>query len=423
MISCVAKEIKKKVFKKILLVFIVVALFLLVLVGIHLSKQFENTPPDDVSSEIEQSDISLETTVEGKAIWQDPNNIVVIWKIEQNCKYKVLRSSSRDGEYSYVGESQVGSYRDNTVKYPENYFYKIERTNYLSKQVELSEPIGTVVNSEALSSVSVIMYHNFVSEEDVKNGIEYEEYSISPEDFEEDLIWLKNNGYTTITSDELLEFLEKKEALPSKAVVISIDDGSWGVYKHAWPLLEKHGMKADLNVIGAQIDATWETLNSGKTRDGEAAPFCTWEELAEMQKSGVINICSHTYGLHVYNRNERIGMNLMENETEEEFTTVVKEDYDLSVKCIRGWVGKAPKTVAYPYSKRCIESDNIILSNTGYEILMAGEGARGTVGNYFVTDCDISNQLMLISRPCRMDGTPISVYLEKIEREDNNGIN
>ena len=409
--------------KRILLVFIVVALSLLVLVGIHLSKQFENTPPDEVSSEIEQSDISLEPTVEGKAIWQDPNNIVVIWETEQNCKYKVLRSSSRDGEYSYVGESQVGSYRDNTVKYPENYFYKIERTNYLSKQVKLSEPIRAIVNSEALSSVSVIMYHNFVSEEDVKDGIEYEEYSISPEDFEEDLIWLKNNGYITITSDELLEFLEKKEALPSKAVVISIDDGSWGVYKHAWPLLKKHGMKADLNVIGAQIDATWETLNSGKTRDGEAAPFCTWEELAEMQKSGVINICSHTYGLHVYNKDKRIGMNLMENETEEEFTTVVKEDYNLSVKCIRGWVGKAPKTVAYPYSKRCIESDNIILSNTGYEILMAGEGARGTVGNYFVTGCDISNQLMLISRPCRMDGTPISVYLERIEREDNNGIN
>ena len=409
--------------KKILLVFIVIILFLLALAGVYLSKQFENTPADEVSSEIEQSDISMETTVEGKAIWQDPNNIVVIWETEQNCKYKVLRSSSRDGEYSYVGESQVGSYRDNTVMYPENYFYKIERTNYLSKQVKLSEPIRAIVNSEALSSVSVIMYHNFVSEEDVKNGIEYEEYSISPEDFEEDLIWLKNNGYITITSDELLEFLEKKEALPSKAVVISIDDGSWGVYKHAWPLLKKHGMKADLNVIGAQIDATWETLNSGKTRDGEAAPFCTWEELAEMQKSGVINICSHTYGLHVYNRNERIGMNLMENETEEEFTTVVKEDYNLSVKCIRGWVGKAPKTVAYPYSKRCIESDNIILSNTGYEILMAGEGARGTVGNYFVTDCDISNQLMLISRPCRMDGTPISVYLERIEREDNNGIN
>lgn len=410
-------------FKKILLVFIVVALFLLVLVGIHLSKQFENTPTDAVSSEAEEPDVSIETNIEGKAIWQDPNNVVIIWETEQNCNYKILRSNSRDGEYSYVGESRIGSYRDDTVKHPENYFYKIERTNYLSKQVKLSEPVEAVVSSEDVSSVSVIMYHNFVSKEDIKSGIEYEEYSISPDDFEKDLIWLKDNGYATITSEELLEYLKKKKPLPKKTVIISIDDGSWGVYKNAWPLLKKHGMKADLNVIGAQIDATWESLNSGKSRDGEAAPFCTWEELAEMQKSGVINICSHTYGLHVYNKNKRIGMNLMEDETQADFTAVVEEDYALSLKCIRGWIGKAPKTVAYPYSKRCAESDNIILSNTGYEILMAGEGARGTVGNYFVTGCDISNQLMLISRPCRMDGTPISAYLERIATKDDNGIN
>lgn len=409
--------------KKVLLIFIVVILFFLVFVGIYFSKQFEHTSTDKAGSEIVKSDVSSETAMEGKAIWQDPNNVVVIWEIEQNCKYKILRSNSRNGEYSYVGESRVGSYRDNTVKYPENYFYKIERLNILSQQVELSEPVEAVVNSEALSSVSVIMYHNFVSKEDIKSGIEYEEYSISPKDFEKDLIWLKNNGYITITSDELLEFLEEKKPLPKKTVILSIDDGSWGVYKNAWPLLKKYGMKADLNIIGDQIDATWDSLNSGKSRAGEAAPFCTWEELVEMQKSGAINICSHTYGLHIYNKNKRIGMNLMENETEEEFASLVEKDYELSLKCIRGWTGKAPTTVAYPYSKRCVESDNIILSNTGYKVLMAGEGARGTSGNYFVTDCDISNQLMLISRPCRMDGTPISVYLARIAKEDNNGIN
>ncbi len=409
--------------KKVFLVFIVAVLFFLALMGVYFSKQFENTPTDTLNSETVKHDTPSESTLEGKAIWQDPNNVVVIWEIEQNCNYKILRSNSRDGEYNYVGESRVGSYRDDTVKHPENYFYKIERTNILSKRVKLSDPIQAIVSSEDVSSVSVIMYHNFVSKEDIKSGIEYEEYSISPEDFEKDLIWLKDNGYVTITSDELLEFLEEKNPLPEKTVILSIDDGSWGVYKNAWPLLKKYGMKADLNIIGAQIDATWDSINSGKSRDGEAAPFCTWEELVEMQKSGAINICSHTYGLHVYNKNERIGMNLMENETEEAFTSVVKKDYEKSLRCIRGWIGKAPRTVAYPYSKRCVESDNIILSNTGYEILMAGEGARGTVGNYFVTDCDISNQLMLISRPCRMDGTPISTYLKRIAEKDRNGIN
>ena len=101
------------------------------------------------------------------------------------------------------------------------------------------------------------MYHNFVSEADIKNGVEFEEYSILPKDFEEDLLWLKNNGYITITSDDLLRHLEGKKSIPHKAVIISIDDGSWGVYKNAWPLLKKYNMKADFNVIGAQIDATW----------------------------------------------------------------------------------------------------------------------------------------------------------------------
>ena len=337
--------------KKVLLVFIVVVLLAFALLGIWFSNMFERTPTDSVSSEGESVsfDDSLKDAVEGKAIWQDPNNIVVLWETEQNCNYKILRSSSRDGEYSYIGESRVGSYRDDTATYPENYFYKIERLNILTKQVELSEPIQAIVSSEDVSSVSVIMYHNFVSKEDIKSGIEYEEYSISPEDFEKDLIWLKDNGYVTITSEELLKFLEEKKPLPQKAVILSIDDGSWGVYKNAWPLLKKHGMKADLNVIGAQIDATWESLNSGKTRAGEAAPFCTWEELAEMQKSGVINVCSHTYGLHVYNKNERIGMNLMEGETQEEFTAVVEEDYEVGLKSIGGWIGKARRTVAYPY--------------------------------------------------------------------------
>jgi peptidoglycan/xylan/chitin deacetylase (PgdA/CDA1 family) len=89
------------------------------------------------------------------------------------------------------------------------------------------------------------MYHNFVSEEDIRNGIEFEEYSISPSDFEQDLIWLKENGYVTITSAELLYFLENKEPIPQKAVILSIDDGSWGVYTNAWPLLKKHGMKVE----------------------------------------------------------------------------------------------------------------------------------------------------------------------------------
>ena len=358
---------------------------------------------------------------EENAIWQDPNNVVLVWDNDEGNEYKIFRSDKQDGDYEYIGVSDNGSYRDDTVTYPNTYYYKIEKNDLPNQQ---SQPFKAVVSPEEISAVSVIMYHNFVSDEDIKNGVEFEEYSISPDAFEEDLIWLKDNGYITITSDDLLRHLEGEKTIPQKAVIISIDDGSWGVYKNAWPLLKKYNMKADFNIIGAQIDATWDALDSGKTRDGEPAPYCTWEELIEMSKSGEINLCSHTYGLHVYNKGKRIGMSMMEYETAEDFASVVKKDYTLAVKCIEGWTGKAPETVAYPYSKRSTEGDKIVLENTGYKILMAGEGARGTAGNYFVKGCDIANQFTLMSRPCRMDGTPISHYLERIVAKDSkNGVN
>lgn len=105
-------------------------------------------------------------------------------------------------------------------------------------------------------------------------------------------------------------------------------------------------MKADFNVIGAQIDATWDLLHSGGTRDGDPAPFCTWEELIEIQTSGEINICSHTYSMHVYNKEKRIGMSMMENESSEDFAKVVKKDYNLALSCIEGWTGIMTETVA-----------------------------------------------------------------------------
>ena len=383
-----------------------------------------STNSEHSSVEEESTNASSEEKMTAKAIWQDPNNIVLVWNSGENYEYSIYRSNHQNSDFEYIGKTKTGSYRDDTAKYPNEYYYKVKAKNLKTQKTIESESFCAIVAPNEIDSVIVIMYHNFVSEEDIKNGIEFDEYSISPSDFEQDLIWLKENGYVTITSAELLRFLENKEQLPKKAIILSIDDGSLGVYTNAWPLLKKYGMKADFNVIGAQIDAMWDLLHLGETRDGMSAPFCSWEELIEMQKSGEINICSHTYGMHVYDRENRVGMSMMENESVEEFAQAVKKDYNLALSCIEGWTGIMTETVAYPYSKRSAVGDEIVLKNTGYKILMAGDGARGTVGNYFVRGCDFADQLTLMSRPCRMNGTPIKTYIERIQKEDsNNGVN
>lgn len=416
--------------KKVLLVFICLV-FLLSVFGCSETPDVSEKTESQSSTNSEYSSVDKENTgapseeeLTAKAIWQDPNNIVIIWDSGENYEYSIYRSNHQNSGFEYIGKTKTGSYRDDTAKYPNEYHYKIKAKNLKTQKTIESESFSSIVAPNEIDSVIVIMYHNFVGEEDIKNGIEFDEYSISPSDFEQDLICLKENGYITITSAELLYLLENKEPIPEKAIILSIDDGSLGVYTNAWPLLKKYGMKADFNVIGAQIDAMWDLLHSGGTREGMSAPFCSWEELIEMQKSGEINICSHTYGMHVYDRENRVGMSMMENETAEEFAQAVKKDYNLALSCIEGWTGIMTETVAYPYSKRSAVGDEIVLNNTGYKILMAGDGARGTVGNYFVRGCDFADQLMLISRPCRMDGTPIKTYIERIQKEDSsNGVN
>lgn len=356
--------------------------------------------------------------------WQDPQNAVLQWEHTQGSTYEIYRSDTESGSYQLIGTASAGSYRDNEARYPNASFYKVLRIEPNGTKGPLSAPMKTGTNPQPVHNVPVIMYHHFVSALDIKNGVEFGEYAMSPQDFEADLLWLRSNGYTTITSNELLESLYGNRPLPAKPIILSIDDGSKGVFDNAWPLLEKYNMKADLNIIGERIDEAWETVHEGGSRDGESAPYCTWNEVRRMANSGTINICSHTYGLHRYNSSGRIGLQMKDGETLEEYIQAVKNDFTLVTSSLTGWTGIVPKTVAYPYSRRSSTTDWVLLENTPYEILMAGEGARRTKSNYFVEGASRESALTLMSRPCRMDGYPIESYLTKMNESDyKNGVN
>lgn len=66
--------------------------------------------------------------------------------------------------------------------------------------------------------------------------------TVSRADFEEQLIWLKQNGYNTITSVDLWRSLQNADPLPPKPVMLTFDDGHRDHYENVLPLLVKHGM-------------------------------------------------------------------------------------------------------------------------------------------------------------------------------------
>lgn len=118
--------------------------------------------------------------------------------------------------------------------------------------------------------VTVLAYHMINDGESA--------YSVSPEKFEEQLAYLKREGYTTIS---LLEFAKAKKGkftLPEKPLVITFDDGYADNYTTALPLLEKYGMKASVFMVVNDI---------GKER------YLSLQQLKEMARKN-IEIGSHT---------------------------------------------------------------------------------------------------------------------------------
>ncbi len=112
-------------------------------------------------------------------------------------------------------------------------------------------------------------------------------WAISRSNFEKQLKYLKENGYRTITMEELESYLREEKELDEKCVAITFDDGDRSVYRYAYPLLRKYGMCATLFMITSKAGMKWNDLE-----------ICSWDELKEMEESGVMEIHSHTHDLH-----------------------------------------------------------------------------------------------------------------------------
>ena len=69
-------------------------------------------------------------------------------------------------------------------------------------------------------ALPILMYHHFS-----KNKADINEYVISPENFEEDLKYITQKGYTTVSIADLENFIQKGKPLPKKPIIIPVDDG------------------------------------------------------------------------------------------------------------------------------------------------------------------------------------------------------
>ena len=132
--------------------------------------------------------------------------------------------------------------------------------------------IGSLFQS-AKDGIPVLNYHQI-------NDTEKNALTVNTEQFEAQMKYLSENGYTTITPADMLDAWENGTKLPEKPVIITFDDGYLDNYNHAFPILEKYQLKATIFLISDYVN-TYPN-------------YLTWSAVQDMQESGLIDFESHT---------------------------------------------------------------------------------------------------------------------------------
>src|SRR3990167_4116491 len=111
---------------------------------------------------------------------------------------------------------------------------------------------GTFAVANSPSMIPILAYHNM---DPVKKG----SMTVSTARFQEQMAYLKNNGFTVIPLKEAVAYLQGKiVSIPAKPVVITADDGRATVYKYMMPIVQKYHYPVTLFIFPGVISrAPW----------------------------------------------------------------------------------------------------------------------------------------------------------------------
>lgn len=103
-----------------------------------------------------------------------------------------------------------------------------------------------------IKQVPVLCYHN-IRETSKNDGPNQKAYSVSPDNFALQIKALSDNGYNSITPDELKDYLNLQRSLPKNPIVITFDDGTKGQYEIGAGILDKYSFKGVFFIMTVAI--------------------------------------------------------------------------------------------------------------------------------------------------------------------------
>lgn len=236
----------------------------------------------------------------------------------------------------------------------------------ISTTVIAAIPLATASATADSVELPILMYHSVLKS---KNGT----YIVSPTQLEQDFKRLVSEGYSAVTSEQVIDYVDGAGTLPEKPIMITFDDGHYNNIYYAKPLLEKYGLKAVFNVIGKFSDFS---TTSGDI-DNPNYSHATWDEIADLSNGNVMEIGNHTYNMHNYK--PRFGISQKYGETDEQYIKALQDDIGLLQKILFESTGKQCKILAYPFGKYSNLAEKTLI-DMGFRIMFTcNEGVSAVI--------------------------------------------
>ncbi len=182
---------------------------------------------------------------------------------------------------------------------------------------------------DLINSIPVLLYHRV--------GPESDALTITSNRFEHDMETLSQEGYTTVSLEQIRQHLQKKltEQLPEKPILLTFDDSYLDNYTNAFPILQKYSMKASFFVITGMVGQN---------------DRLTISQIREMQAAGM------DFGSHTVSHRSLAELNAKD----------IKLELNKSKYYLEQIVGKSINFIAYPCGSYTSETLKIA-HETGYD--------------------------------------------------------
>jgi peptidoglycan/xylan/chitin deacetylase (PgdA/CDA1 family) len=103
-------------------------------------------------------------------------------------------------------------------------------------------------DKRSIVEVPILVYHHVQQSLPVGSRVE-RRLTVTVKSFDQQMRYLKDEGYHVITLDTLVDCLRDGSELPAKPVIISFDDGWEDQFEYALPALEKYHYRATFFVV------------------------------------------------------------------------------------------------------------------------------------------------------------------------------